>query len=114
MNIKVSYTYSYRDVLNDSIKCKHTVVMLISPTLYNISHLFPNQVIIMLCIGYVSCWPRQTATDSECGLAESTTLFDRMTSTRDSHIKKELTFMAEFAQFMNHKTPQLLEVTILP
>ena len=64
----------------------------------------------VLFVGYSHCLPSIFNTKRECGLSESKSLFDQSISIREGPKKQNLIFMTEFARFMNHKAPELLQV----
>jgi len=66
-------------------------------------------LLIAACLGYAKCWPGYLEENPTCGLAESISLFDKPVSNRDNSLKAELTFMTEFARFMNYKAAHLLQ-----
>ena len=54
--------------------------------------------------------PSQWEQSTKCGLSESLSLFDQTMVTKSQARKDQLTFMTEFARFMNYKAPELLQV----
>ena len=54
--------------------------------------------------------PSHWEQNTKCGLSESMSLFDQTLETKSQARKDQLTFMTEFARFMNYKAPELLQV----
>jgi len=66
-------------------------------------------VIYLLSFGLACCLPSQWEQNTKCGLSESLSLFDQTMVTKSQARKDQLTFMTEFARFMNYKAPELLQ-----
>ena len=63
-----------------------------------------------MSFGLACCLPSQWEQNTKCGLSESMSLFDQTLETKSQARKDQLTFMTEFARFMNYKAPELLQV----